>query len=92
MYSIRGITRKVSSKVFFHEAPPMIARRDFNQNFRRPTIRNVRGPMPRGAAPRSIGTILSLVLDKYGVDLQTAKVQTVVVPAARPAVQQRFTF
>lgn len=70
----------------------MIARRDFNQNFRRPTIRNVRGPAPCGVAPQSIGSILSLVLNKYGVDLQTAKVQTVAVPAARPAVQQRFQF
>ena len=77
---------------FFKEAPPMIARRNFNQNLRRPTIRNVRGPAPRGVAPRSIGSILSLVLDKYGVDVQTAKIQTVVVPAARPAVQQRFQF
>jgi hypothetical protein len=70
----------------------MIARRDFNQLLRRPTIRNIRGPLPRGAAPQSIGSILSLVLNKYGVDLQTAKVQTVVVPAARPTVQQRFQF
>ena len=75
----------------------MIARRNFNQNFRRSTIRNVRGPAPRGnlqngTAPRAIGSILSLVLDKYGVELQTAKVQTVVVPAVNPAVQQRFQF
>ncbi len=82
----------------------MIARRNFNQNFRRSTIRNVRGPAPRvslqsgglhdGNAPRAIGSILSLVLDKYGVDLQTANVQTVVVPAVSPSnrLQQRRLF
>ncbi len=80
----------------------MIARRNFNQNLNRPTIRNVRGPAPRpivprgvaprGLAPRDIGSILTLVLDKYNVDVRTAKVQTVVVPAARPVVQQRFQF
>jgi len=80
----------------------MIARRNFNQNLNRPTIRNVRGPAPRsagsrdvsprGLAPRDIGAILTLVLDKYNVDVKTAKVQTVVVPTARPVVQQRFQF
>ena len=80
----------------------MIARRNFNQNLNRPTIRNVRGPAPRplvsrevsprGLAPRDIGSILTLVLDKYNVDVKTAKVQTVVVPAGRPIVQQRFQF
>jgi hypothetical protein len=82
---------------FFKEAPPMIARRNFNQNLNRPTIRNVRGPaprpiVPRGIAPRDIGSILTLVLDKYNVNVQTAKIQTVIVPAARPVVQQRFQF
>ncbi len=85
----------------------MIARRNFNVNLNRPTIRNLRGPMPRpvaprgqaGAnsvhpsqAPRDIGSILTLVLDKYNVDVKSAKVQTVTVPAPRPAVQQRFQF
>jgi len=84
----------------------MIARRNFNVNLNRPTIRNLRGPMPRpvaprgqaptqahpSQAPRDIGSILTLVLDKYNVNAHTAKVQTVVVPAARPAVQQRFQF
>jgi hypothetical protein len=90
----------------------MIARRNFNVNLNRPTIRNLRGPMPRpvaprgrdsknelqpgqtqfSQAPRDIGSILTLVLDKYNVKANTAKVQTVVVPAARPAVQQRFQF
>ena len=85
----------------------MIARRNFNVNLNRPTIRNLRGPMPRpvaprgqasanavhpSQAPRDIGSILTLVLDKYNVNAQTAKIQTVVVPAARSAVQQRFQF
>lgn len=80
----------------------MIARRNFNQNLNRPTIRNVRGPAPRplvsrgiaprGLAPRDIGSILTLVLDKYNVNLQTANIQTVTMPTARQAVQQRFQF
>ena len=75
----------------------MIARRNFNQNLNRPTIRNLRGPAPRSVAPRGvdprdIGSILTLVLDKYNVNRQTAKVQTVVVPKVSPVVQQRFQF